>query len=506
MCDKKSVVIIGGGIGGLFTGAFLAKEDYKVTILEKNAIIGGGLQTFSRFGCKFETGMHILGGFRKGGVLNKMCSYLGIMDSLKIVELDRDCMDYLRCLTTGEIYKIGMGRENFIESLANEFPAERENLKRYVDKMYELTEEVDLFYLRPGKDHFFLHSEMFLWPVDKFISYFIKDDKLCRLLAYMNPLYGGIKGHTPAYVHSLINVFYIEEESRFVGSSMQLADALADVIRKCGGDVLAGKPVTHISVNKGMVESVETKDGEVYKADLYISAIHPSTMIDIVDKSAFTSAYRNRLNGIPNSYSAFATFVVFNDKSFKYINKNCYYLLDSDKIWAHDVYNEENWPTGFLYITPPSESDNTYAKTMIINCIMKFDEVERWRDTKTGNRGKEYEEWKMAHQEKVLGRMEQLYPGFRKSIKHVFSASPLTFRDFYSTKDGSIYGYRRDSENILESQVSIFTKLKNLYLTGQNIILHGICGVPLTAITTAEAIVGKNVILNRINECEANKS
>lgn len=42
---KQHVIIIGGGLGGLFTGAILSKEGFHVTILEKNSIIGGGLQT-----------------------------------------------------------------------------------------------------------------------------------------------------------------------------------------------------------------------------------------------------------------------------------------------------------------------------------------------------------------------------------------------------------------------------------------------------------------------------
>ena len=37
------VCIIGAGLGGLFTGAILAKEGFEVTVLEKNATIGGGL-------------------------------------------------------------------------------------------------------------------------------------------------------------------------------------------------------------------------------------------------------------------------------------------------------------------------------------------------------------------------------------------------------------------------------------------------------------------------------
>ena len=44
----KRVCIMGGGLGGLMTGALLAKEGYRVTVLEKNRIIGGGLQSFRR--------------------------------------------------------------------------------------------------------------------------------------------------------------------------------------------------------------------------------------------------------------------------------------------------------------------------------------------------------------------------------------------------------------------------------------------------------------------------
>lgn len=81
----------------------------------------------------------------------------------------------------------------------------------------------------------------------------------------------------------------------------------------------------------------------------------------------------------------------------------------------------------------------------------------------------------------------------------MYSASPLTIRDYYHTKDGAIFGYRKDSENLMLSQLPVYTKVRNLLLTGQNINLHGICGVPLTAINTAEAILGLNTLINKIN-------
>ena len=86
---------------------------------------------------------------------------------------------------------------------------------------------------------------------------------------------------------------------------------------------------------------------------------------------------------------------------------------------------------------------------------------------------------------------------------HIYAASPLTVRDYYHTKEGALFGYRKDSDNPVLTQIPVYTKVRNLLLTGQNINLHGICGVPLTAINTAEAILGTNTIINLIND--ANK-
>ena len=45
-------------MGGLFAGALLARAGHRVTVLEKNTIIGGGLQSFRRNGVWFNSGIH----------------------------------------------------------------------------------------------------------------------------------------------------------------------------------------------------------------------------------------------------------------------------------------------------------------------------------------------------------------------------------------------------------------------------------------------------------------
>ena len=108
---SKSVVIIGGGLGGLFTGAILAKEGFRVTVLEKNVTIGGGLQTFRRFGETFDTGMHVIGGMQPGGNIRRICEYLGIMGMVKIKDVDADCTDRLYFAEDHKYYDIANGEK-----------------------------------------------------------------------------------------------------------------------------------------------------------------------------------------------------------------------------------------------------------------------------------------------------------------------------------------------------------------------------------------------------------
>ena len=501
---NTSAIIIGGGIGGLFTGAFISKNGIKVTVLEKNGIIGGGLQCFRRKDKIFETGMHVMGGFEEGGSLSKICKYLGILDTLKIHHINSQCMDEIRYEKTQEVFKIPSGKEAFIEKMSEYFPHESEGIRKYVDEIYRLTEEVPLFYLKEEPQGIVIHSDEFIWPADKLISHFISDEKLQEILAYLNPLYGGVEGHTPAYIHALINVLYINGASRFIDGSQQLADALKCVINAHGGDVIPNCEVTRIEVTDKKVNFVETSKGEKFIGDWYISSIHPIEMIKMVPQGTFLKGFITRLNEIPNSYSAFSLFIDLKPHTLPYIDHTCYYMEDFGAMWTQDKFDGKNWPQGFMYMTPPDSNQGEFATRLLVHCIMSYEQVKKWENTTVGHRGKSYNEWKADCVNKILDKLGNVFPGFQKMIANVYAASPLTIRDYYHTKEGAIFGYRKDCENLIFSQLPVYTKVKNLLLTGQNINLHGICGVPLTAINTSEAILGTNTIVNQINYAQKN--
>lgn len=495
----KSAVIIGGGLGGLFTGAILSKEGIDVTVIEKNAILGGGLQSFVRFGEVFDTGMHVIGGMQPGGNIRRICEYLGVFDKVHIKDVDPETTDTLYFAEDKKSYHISQGKTEFVNALSKDFPAEKENLTAYVDALYNIVDELDMFYLKPSADFIFVHSEEFMMAANDFISKYIRDPKLCNILAYMNPLYGGRKNMTPAYIHALISVLYINGPSRFAGGSYLFANTLRDCIIENNGKVICGDGVKAITTEDRMVTGVRTEKGFEFTADWYISAIHPCTLFKLMeDPSVFPKAYRNRLNEIPNSYSAFTLNIKLKPGTFRYINHSAYYMSSYDNIWSFDDPQKE-WPLGFLYMTPPDIEQGEFSRKMVITAPMTWNEVKKWEDTKVGHRGKEYEEWKAECAEKLISRLEELYPDFRDCIEAVNTASPLTIRDFYAVKEGSMCGYSKDCNNITLSQVPVVTKVRNLLLTGQNCNVHGFCGVPLTAINTCEVILGRNYVINKIN-------
>jgi all-trans-retinol 13,14-reductase len=143
-------------------------------------------------------------------------------------------------------------------------------------------------------------------------------------------------------------------------------------------------------------------------------------------------------------------------------------------------------------------ADGKWATHLSVLALMSWNEVNCWADTVTGHRTPEYDEWKQSRTEKLLDLVQNVFPDIRACMEDCFAASPLTFRDWLGSRNGSIYGYFKDSENLVMSQLPIRTKVGNLLLTGQNVNMHGIGGVPMTAIETAETITGIGVIVNKI--------
>ena len=494
----QHILIIGGGLGGLFAGAILTKEGLEVTVLEKNATAGGGLQSFTRFGEVFDTGMHVAGGLQEGASIRRLCQWLGIWDKMQVEPMPAECIDRLYFAEDRRYYQIASGRAQFVDSLSADFPHQRQHIERYVEAMYSIVDEMDLFHLRPASRTLFSHSEEFNMAADAFIAKYITDPRLRQVAAYLNPLYGGQADMTPAYIHATISVLHLGGLYRFAGGTQQFAETLCDSIRAHGGTVVTGDPVQHIHTEGRGITGVTTRKGRHYSADRYVSAIHPCALLPLFDDpKALPRAYRMRLQQIPSTHSAFLLYLKLKPETFPYLPYSGYYISRYDGVWsAANPFGD-----AAFYMTPPMPDQGAYSQKMIIAAPMLWHEVSQWADTTLGHRPADYSLWKDTCAETILSKMEEMYPGFRSCVSDINTASPLTIRDYYGTKDGALFGYAKDWRNTALSLVPVVTKIPNLLLTGQCAGLHGFCGVPLTAITTCEALLGPDSITRQLSLC-----
>ena len=490
----KSCVIIGGGLGGLSCGVILAKNGYKVTVLEQGGQIGGCLQCFKREGVIFDTGMHYIGSASEGETLHKIFSYLEIADKIKLSQLDPLGYDVISY--KGEHYKFANGRENFIETLADKFPNSKEELGNYYDLVKRVISSSAMHSLNSNVD-VNVYAQYQTKSIDEVMDSLISDPTLREILVGIIPLYAGIKGHTPFSTHALIYESFNQSAYRIVGGSSIVADSLANVIRKYGGQVLSNKRVIEIECDNSKCTSVKTSDGESFDTELVISSIHPYSTVKLINSNLIRPAYRRRMEGLKNTVSPFTLYLKFKKDRVKYLNSNFYYYRE-DSVWGCEEYDSTNWPKMLLYMHFCHTENPLFAQSGEILTYMNFSEVQKWEGSRRGCRGDEYEAFKKEKGEQLIKALAEEFPGIESDIESYYTSTPLTYLDYTGTPEGSMYGVSKDAKNIGLGGVSSKTSIPNLLLTGQSITSHGMFGVLATSLVTCSELLSREKILNQI--------
>ncbi|MDR0687135.1 MAG: NAD(P)/FAD-dependent oxidoreductase [Prevotellaceae bacterium] len=491
----KHVVIVGSGLGGLTCGYILAKNGYRVSILEKNAQLGGCLQNFVRHGVKFETGMHYIGSMEKGQTLHKFFTYLALLPDVKIRSLDKAAYDVISI--AGERFAFANGADNFVASLAQRFPDERRSLQRYMQTIKQVADESPLHSLRRIDNIALLNLDYIKRSASEFIESTTSNTLLRQVLAGNLPLYAGVKRKTPLYIHALVNNFYNESTYRIAGGSDVIAKSLVRSIRAMGGSVRPLAQVVGIACDDSKAVSVTLKSGEEVSGDYFISNIHPMRTVELLDTHLIRKSYRQRIACLQNTVSNFTVYIHFKKNTTPYLNSNLYHYNEPN-VWEGGGYDKNKWPGSFLYMHLCSSIDQQHADAAILMTYMNFDEVAQWEGTGIGRRGEDYEAFKVQKAERMLDELEKQMPGTRTNIERYYTSTPLTYRDYTGTEKGSMYGILRDCSEPAQTVVSQRTRIPNLLQTGQNINSHGILGVIIGAVITSGELLGINAILKQI--------
>ena len=495
------VVIIGSGLGGLVCGAILSRNGYKVGIFEKNRQIGGCLQTYSRDKTIIDTGVHYIGGLGAGQQLHQIFKYLGITEQLKLKQLDIGGFDYIGFAGDDKTYKLAQGYDNFIAQLLKDFPKEEIALNKYCDKIKDVCYKFPLYNLRMGDNS--EKEDVLHIDTSAFLASVTNNKKLQQVLAGNNLLYAGVADKTPLYIHALITNSFIESAWKCVDGGSQIAKLLAKRIKEHGGDIHRNSKVKQIVGEGEKAGHIILSNGKKVTAKYSISNLHPAQTIKITESAMLRKAYRSRISDLDNTIGTFLLNIVLKKDTFPYLNYNYYYHETTDA-WKGIDYTNENWPLTYALFVNASSKHEQFADSLTIMTYMRYKDVAKWKDTfntdsQPEERGADYEAFKKEKAERLLDIVAKKFSNIRECIKSSYIATPLSYRDYQGSSDGSMYGIEKDYRNSVKTFIPPRTRLPNLFLTGQNLNVHGVLGVTISALMTCGELVDIEGLLNDIN-------
>ncbi len=493
--NSYDTIIIGAGLSGLMIGYTLVREGQKVCIVEKNPVPGGLIQNFKFKGKTFDAGAHYFGGIKPNESLYCYFKYFKLFDKLKFKQLNINAFD--KIFFKDKNFSCPQGHDNYIEALGNLFHKEKQGIKMLVDLMNETVHSFPGYNLS-HYNKLPLQNILSKNTFDEF-SKFIKNKELKNLLFGNSLAYDGNPKTTPFYIYSLLNYSYLESAWRVVGGSGLIAEELAENFKELGGTIHYNYQAEKILLNsKSRPQGVENKQKEVLHSNLIISTIHPSLLPTMLPEKTFRKTYTNRLINLKNTTGMFSIYAILKPRT-PFVNSinycyNCN-LKDAEKIYSRNVFAEK-----IVFITQPEFQEQQYAEAIQILSLMPYAEIAKYADTTIRKRGREYVDFKKKMADKLIKRLGEFHPDLADAITHINTATPLTYRDYTGSKQGSAYGILHDSNNPILSSISHRTKVPGLYIGGQSANIHGLHGVAAGAFTLCSEILGEDYLRKKMTE------
>lgn len=512
--DKFDAIVIGSGIGGLSVASLLAKAGKKVLVLERHYVIGGYTHAFQRKGYEWDVGLHYVGDVHIDGTpLNKAFRYIS-NDNLKWEPLD-DVYD--RVVFGDERFDFVRGRANFLAKLKEYFPAEKDH--EAIDKYFALLEEVrklGIGYYAEKVIPPFLAKIFGGWLRKDVLKYsdlttaevlgkLTTNEKLLGVLTAQYGDYGLLPSQSSFYMHALLANHYMEGAGYPVGGAGRVAATIVPVIEEHGGQALYYAEVKSIVVEGNKAVGVEMADGKRIFADLVIS---DAGVINTYSKLLPPEVIKrhglaDKLKHLQPSAAHMGLYIGIKDSPKNLKLPKCNYWIFPDQ-YNHETgrnnYKEITNEIPVAYVSFPAAKDPEWQrkhpdKTTVEGIIIvPYEWFSKWEGTTWKKRDEEYEKIKENVAQQILAKIYHVEPQLKGKIDFYEVSSPLSTKKFTDHQKGEIYGVSHTPERFRQDFLKPYTPVKNLFLTGQDVMIASIAGAMMGGVLCASAILKKDVL------------
>ncbi|HYC55064.1 MAG TPA: NAD(P)/FAD-dependent oxidoreductase [Candidatus Binatia bacterium] len=484
---RYDVVVIGSGIGGLTAASLLARAGRSVLVIERHDRVGGYAHAFRRRKYRFDSAVHLVGGCgpmpgAEPGLVQRVLAASGVAGECEFLRVDPF---YEACYPDLRLH-LPADTGGFVAAHAELFPRHDDALRavmRLVEDVYEETRRAaantSTFDLLHAAEQFPSLVRYHRATLSAVLDATIAEPRLRSLLATTWPYVGLPPSQVSFLYWANMLATYLREGPWYCrGTFQSFADALAEGVRRSGGEVLLRSSVRRIQTENGRVTGVVLETGHRIQADRVISnADALQTAEELVGEPRFPPRYVRSLRRSRPSVSAFVVYAATDmnlgehevaHESFQFGG------WDHDASFASTSAGRPDW----LSMTVPTLMDRTLApegqNALVLTTLMPYAAARVWREDKP------------RHVERMLAQAESRIPGLTRHLRFAEGGTPRTMERYTRNTAGAIYGWELTPRQVGLGRLPNVTPIAGLTLAG-----HwtrpggGIYGVVLSGVEAA---------------------
>jgi diapolycopene oxygenase len=440
---NKRVVVIGAGLGGMSAAIMLAHDGFQVTILEKNAQVGGKLNRLQTGGFSFDLGPSI---FTLPQVFRPLFEGDGkrLEDYITLQRVDPQWRNFFE---DGVVLDLWEDTEKMRRELEHFGPHVFDEYKEFLAYSKRQYEVVERGYLRHGLDTFGQFLKFYGWKGARDLDYLrsmsgsiykrLSNPYLRDIFEYFIKYVGSSALDSPAFMNLMPNI-QLEFGLWYVsGGLYQLALAFRKRLDETGVELRLEHEVVHIDQAGSAVTGIHVRgpggDLQVLSADYVVSNME---VIPAMEKLLQSSAsVMKKLDRFQPSCSGIVLHLGLNRVYPQLAHHNFFYSRDPHAHFNR-VFHEQRLPDDpTIYLVAPTRTDPSQAPSGCDN-IKILPHIPSINDRHPYTR-EDY----IALKELCLDKLERM--GLTDLRRHIVVEdfwTPFDIEARYASNRGSIYG------------------------------------------------------------------
>jgi len=462
---QKKVIVIGAGIGGLANACFLARDGYKVTVIEKNALPGGRINLLEKSGFKFDMGPSW---YMMPDVFEQFFAQFGrkVSDYYQLIKL---APSYRVYFDNQIFYDISPDLEvnvNLFESLET---GAGEQLRKYIAaSKYKYETALGKFIYKSYRSPFdFINREVILnGPRMKlfksyhaYVAKFFQHPHLQKLAEWMITFLGSSPYNAPA-MYSLISyadyglgIYYPQ------GGMYKVVEGFVKLATELGVEFLYNASVEKIEVSSGEAQAVIGKFGRISADIVVANADYHHVETQLLEKlwQSYPESYWQKKLLSPSSL---LFYLGLNKKLNTKLLHHTLFFLGDWQTGFQELFEQPQWPEELLYYASiTSKTDKSVAPEGQENLFLLMPVAPGLQDSP---------ELQEHYYQKMLRNLEEVTG--EAILNHVIVKETFSIVDFsnvYNAYKGNAFGLAHTlGQSAIFRPKNWSRKVKNLFYVG----------------------------------------